>query len=328
MRDDFDATLRAVDAARARGARIGFTCGVFDLLHVGHLRYLQAAREHCDFLIVAVNSDASTRRLKGEGHPVLPFAERTELLEGLTAVDLVCGLDDDRPAQLIERLKPDVYLKGGDYRPVSLRSGQGIVDRGGCVLCLDVQTTRSSTEIRQAILTAAQIDYGRVRPRAPAPGLLVDRDGTLIEDRPYLDDVAAVRPLDRAFETLASLQARFGARVAIVSNQPGLGLGLIERERHLSVWSRVLGLAHEAGLMVDRIYVCPHSLARACDCRKPRPELLQRAVTELNLEPSRSVFVGDRATDLAAAAAAGLAGFLVPSEGWSAIESDLQLTMS
>ena len=100
---------------RAGGARVAFANGHFDLLHVGHLRYLRAARNQADLLVVAINDDDSVARLKGPGRPIVPAAERAELLAALAPVDFVVVFSGDTPAALLERLRPDVHCKGTDY---------------------------------------------------------------------------------------------------------------------------------------------------------------------------------------------------------------------
>ncbi|HVT16243.1 MAG TPA: adenylyltransferase/cytidyltransferase family protein [Thermoanaerobaculia bacterium] len=100
---------------RAQGRRIAFANGHFDLLHVGHLRYLRAARSEGDVLVVGLNGDASVARLKGAGRPLVPAAERAELLAALAPVDFVVVFDEDSPADLLARLRPDVHCKGTDY---------------------------------------------------------------------------------------------------------------------------------------------------------------------------------------------------------------------
>jgi D-glycero-beta-D-manno-heptose 1-phosphate adenylyltransferase len=102
-------------AARHRGERVAFANGHFDLLHVGHLRYLTAARAEADALVVAINDDSSVERLKGPGRPVVPAAERAELLAALEPVTWVVVFDGDTPAPLLETLRPDVHCKGTDY---------------------------------------------------------------------------------------------------------------------------------------------------------------------------------------------------------------------
>lgn len=106
---------RRIAELKAAGRRVAFANGHFDLLHVGHLRYLQAARAEGDALVVAVNGDPSVARLKGPGRPIVPAAERAELLAALNPVDFVVIFDEDSPAGLLSRLQPDVHCKGTDY---------------------------------------------------------------------------------------------------------------------------------------------------------------------------------------------------------------------
>jgi len=109
------ALAERLETLRRAGRRIAFANGHFDLLHVGHLRYLEAARAEGDVLVVAVNDDASVARLKGAGRPVVPAAERAELLAALAPVDFVVIFAGDSPAPLLAELRPDVHCKGPDY---------------------------------------------------------------------------------------------------------------------------------------------------------------------------------------------------------------------
>ena len=106
---------RAVRAAQRRGERVVFTSGCFDLLHIGHLRSLEEARSYGDRLVVAVNSDASVRRIKGQSRPVIPMRQRAELLAALACVDWVTSFGEGTPRPIIGALKPDVYAKGGEW---------------------------------------------------------------------------------------------------------------------------------------------------------------------------------------------------------------------
>lgn len=100
---------------RAAGRTVALANGHFDLVHVGHLRYLEAARHEADLLVVAINDDDSVTRLKGPGRPIVPARERGELLAGFAAVDFVVVFSGDSPAPLLARIKPDVHCKGTDY---------------------------------------------------------------------------------------------------------------------------------------------------------------------------------------------------------------------
>ena len=112
---DESAAVEAITQRRAQGARVVFTNGVFDLLHLGHVRYLREARDLGDLLIVAVNSDTSTRRLKGPTRPIIGEDERAETLAALIAVDYVTIFADATAERLVRLLRPDVYVKGADY---------------------------------------------------------------------------------------------------------------------------------------------------------------------------------------------------------------------
>ena len=110
-----DQLEQAVAGDRAEGRSVALANGVFDLLHVGHVRYLQAASQHADRLVVAVNSDASVRRLKGEGRPILDEQARAELVAALRGVHYVVIFDADTAGPLLTALRPDVHCKGTDY---------------------------------------------------------------------------------------------------------------------------------------------------------------------------------------------------------------------
>src|SRR5881628_2267392 len=121
---------------RAAGKKLVATNGCFDLLHVGHVRYLQAARALGDVLVVGVNSDASVQALKGLSRPVVPGVERAELLAGLRCVDYVTLFDDATPEALIEALRPAIHVKGGDYRAEELPEAAAVARAGGRVVIL------------------------------------------------------------------------------------------------------------------------------------------------------------------------------------------------
>jgi rfaE bifunctional protein nucleotidyltransferase chain/domain len=119
-------------AARRAGQVVAFANGHFDLLHVGHLRYLQAARRQGDLLVVGINDDASVARLKGAGRPIVPASERAELLAALEPVDFVVIFEGDSPAPLLEELRPEVHCKGTDYgRPEQVPEHAVVCSYGG-----------------------------------------------------------------------------------------------------------------------------------------------------------------------------------------------------
>ncbi len=120
-----------VREARKAGKKIVFTNGVFDLLHVGHIRYLHWARSRGDMLIVAINSDSSARRLKGPKRPIVPEHERAEMLAALAFVDYVIIFEEDTPDNILRIVRPDVHVKGGDYRAEQLPEAPLVKSLGG-----------------------------------------------------------------------------------------------------------------------------------------------------------------------------------------------------
>ncbi len=134
---------------RAGGKRVGFTNGCFDLLHVGHTRYLHDARQLVDALIVGVNADASVRTLKGLGRPVVPEDERAELLAALASVDYVVLFAERTAEHIVGALRPDVYFKGGDYSldPVALPEAPVVQRYGGEIRLMPVHPGRSSSAL-------------------------------------------------------------------------------------------------------------------------------------------------------------------------------------
>jgi len=120
--------------AKADGNVVVTTNGCFDVLHLGHLRYLQAARQLGDLLVVAVNSDSSVRELKGENRPLIPEDERAEMLAGLECVDYVVIFPESTPIELLSELKPNIHVKGGDYKLEQLVEREVVEKNGGKVI--------------------------------------------------------------------------------------------------------------------------------------------------------------------------------------------------
>jgi len=130
---------------RQRGLRVGFTNGVFDLLHPGHVHLLEQARARCDRLVVAVNGDAGARRLKGAGRPVQAEAARAAVVASLSAVDLVVVFDQDTPEALLRALQPDLLIKGADYTVDTVVGADLVQDWGGRVVLAELLPGHSTT---------------------------------------------------------------------------------------------------------------------------------------------------------------------------------------
>ena len=136
-----------VTEVRQRGEKVVMTNGCFDVLHAGHVAYLEEAKSLGDRLIVAVNDDDSVRRLKGESRPINDLADRMSVLAGLAAVDWVVPFSEDTPARLISAVLPDILVKGGDYAIADIAGARDVLENGGEVRTLAFHEGRSSSRI-------------------------------------------------------------------------------------------------------------------------------------------------------------------------------------
>ncbi len=134
-----------------QGQKVVFTNGVFDLLHLGHVTYLQESRKKGDLLVVGLNSDASVRRIKGPLKPLLPVGERAEMLLALSCVDYTTFFEEDDPYNIIKILRPDVLVKGGDWAIDKIIGGDLVQSWGGKVLNIPVVEGRSTTNLIQMV---------------------------------------------------------------------------------------------------------------------------------------------------------------------------------
>ena len=144
--------LRIIKDLKAKRKRIVFTNGCFDLLHIGHVRYLEEAKALGDVLVIGVNSDTSVRKLKGRKRPILPEEERTEILSGLGCVDYVTLFDEIDPLKLITSLHPDVLVKGGDWAKEQIVGGDQVERAGGEVFVIPFVKGASTSNLIETIL--------------------------------------------------------------------------------------------------------------------------------------------------------------------------------
>jgi len=143
--------VRLIESEKANGRTVVLTNGCFDILHIGHVRYLQDARALGDLLVVGVNSDDSVRRLKGPDRPVVPEFERVEILSALECVDYVTIFTEETPIELILAIRPDIHVKGGDYRPENMPEADAVRAVGGRIEIVSYTSTetqgRSTTNL-------------------------------------------------------------------------------------------------------------------------------------------------------------------------------------
>lgn len=139
--------LQAADSERRHGHTVAFANGCFDVLHVGHIRYLQGAAAKADVLVVGVNGDESVRSLKGEGRPLMPEHERAEMISAIRGVTYVTIFHEDSPVRLLQLLKPDVHCKGTDYTAETVPERDAVLAYGGKVVIVGDPKDHSTTEM-------------------------------------------------------------------------------------------------------------------------------------------------------------------------------------
>ena len=289
--------IRLRDEYRKAGRTVGFTSGVFDLLHAGHVEYLTKASQIVDALFVGVNADSSVKSNKGDLRPINPERQRAEVVAGLRAVAHVFVFDELNNNVNIELLKPDVYIKAGDYSVDKLTSRHIVESYGGRIEIIPFREGHSTTSIIEKISVAAITREGPEVPHLRAPAVFVDRDGTINEHVEYLSDPKRFAEIPGSFAALKHLK-ELGYRIIIVTNQPGIGLGYFSKEEFFAVNREMMRQAAAVGGAIDKIYFCPHSKAEDCPCRKPEPFFLRRAAEELNIDLSASYVIGDMTSDV------------------------------
>lgn len=149
-----DAAADTVKGWKLQGKKVVFTNGCFDILHAGHVHYLNKARSAGDVLVVGVNSDASVQRLKGEKRPIAPVTDRCSVLSGLEAIDALVIFDEDTPAQIIEKLLPDILVKGADWPMDKIVGAKTVLAHGGEVKTIEFLEGQSTSSIIERIVAA------------------------------------------------------------------------------------------------------------------------------------------------------------------------------
>jgi D-glycero-D-manno-heptose 1,7-bisphosphate phosphatase len=303
------------------GKKVGFTSGSFDIIHAGHVSYLEKAKDMCDILIVAVNSDESVRKYKGSDRPIVPENERIRLIAGLCSVDYAFLFDERRNSTNIEELRPDYYIKAGDYKTDELSSKDLVEAYGGKIVLIPIDFNASSSGMIDKILKVfGHHDLGRaeVENAVHIPilqtkknrAIFLDRDGTINEDIEYLHEPERFRFLPNALSGMKRMN-ELGFKLAVVTTQAGIGLGYFTKEDFYKVNREMFRQLAPAGVIIDKIYFCPHGKGDKCKCRKPETGLLEIAANDLNLDLPGSYMIGDKTSDIEAGRRMGCKTILI-----------------
>lgn len=288
-----------------------FTNGVFDVLHRGHVNYLHEARQLGGSLVVGLNSDASARLLgKGPDRPLNRAEDRAVVLAGLASVSLVTFFDERTPVELIRQVRPDIYVKGGDYRMDELEETRVVQGWGGRALAIPFVDGYSTTSLVK-----------RIQRGAGRKAAFLDRDGVINLDRAYVHRWDEFEFVPGAVAAMRRLKEA-GYALVIVTNQSGIARGKYTEAQYQELTAKMRAALAEAGAEVDGVYHCPHhpagsvpEFALDCECRKPAPGMILRAARELGLALGDSLLVGDKPSDIEAARAAGVGrAYIVQSD--------------
>ena len=321
---DLDGAVALREKLDREGKRLVFTNGCFDLLHLGHVDYLEKARMCGDALLLALNSDRSVRELKGIQRPITAEKARQELMAALECVDAVLVFDSLRVDGVIEQVRPHIYTKGGDYTVETLVQTEraAVETAGGKIEIIPFVPGYSSSNTIERLGEVALAEDGKRRQGA-IRHLFLDRDGVLNREAGHITSPERLEIAPGAPEAVARLQAA-GIHCTVITNQSGLARGLITEEDLAAIHAKLDGALEEAGGALQGIYVAPWHPDTALEGgnpkylkdsreRKPAPGLIFRAAAELRLDLAHCAFVGDSLRDLQAAEAAGLRFYAVRS---------------
>lgn len=302
---------QAVERVAALKRPVIFTNGVFDVLHRGHVNYLHEARKLGGSLVVAVNSDASARMLgKGPDRPLNKAEDRAAVLAGLASVSLVTFFDERTPVSLIEAVRPDLYVKGGDYDMETLEETRVVRSWGGDAVAIPFVDGYSTTSLVK-----------RIRAGTGRKVAFLDRDGVINLDRAYVHKWDEFEFVPGAVEAMRRLREA-GYALVVVTNQSGLARGMYSETEYRALTDAMCAALAQAGADLEAVYHCPHhpkgkvaEWAVECDCRKPAPGMILRAAKELGVSLADSFMVGDKPSDIEAARAAGVGrAYIVQSD--------------
>lgn len=277
-----------VDRARTEGRKVAFTNGCFDLIHVGHTRYLQEAKKYGDIFIVAVNSDSSVRALKGDSRPIISEDQRAEVLAALGCVDYVTIFSELDPLKLITYLKPDFLVKGGDWAADTIIGKEVVEAEGGRVIRVSVIEGAATTNIVQRIIdryAGEKVKEGdtRVEVNKKAKGiklLVLDVDGVMTDGRVVFADSG---------EELKAFDVKDGHGIKMLMRS-GVGVALLTGRD-----SRVV--IHRAGdLGIDMVY----------QGAKDKLPVFERILREKGFEGEEVCYVGDDLVDMPVMRRSGL----------------------
>ncbi len=302
------------------------TNGVFDILHSGHVKFLQESKKMGDILFVIIDTDNIVKHFKGEKRPINNHNERAEIIAALNCVDYVVLNDEPYPKTVLEIIKPQIYTKGGDYELEQIHD-KNIVERcGGQVKILQHFDNASTTNIIKKIAEtyAGIMDFKECKGHK---AVFLDRDGTIIEDGGYNYKPEELVFIQGAIEALKQLK-QAGYLLIVVTSQSGIARGYYTEEDYRNFNEHFL---KEVGEFINAVYYCPHHKEGKppynidCDCRKPKTGMIESAQKKWHVNLSQSWVIGDKTSDVKLGENAGCKTILVET-GKSGSDAEYKVT--
>lgn len=303
--------IEIVKNLKEQGKKVVTYNGSFDILHLGHIKSLEEARQQGDALVVLLNSDDSVRKYKGPNHPVNSEKERAEVLSAIGHIDYIVNFAEINPQEILKKIKPDIYCNGPDW-------GKNCVERnvveenGGRIHILKWQQGFSTSNLIQKISGNNFI--------SDTKAVFLDRDGTININRPgCVREISQFKFAPGVISALKKL-SKTDYKIIIITNQSGIGRGYFKEKDLEKIHQWMFKKLKMAGVRIDRIYYCPHLPEDNCSCRKPKIEMFLRAVADFGINLSKSWFVGDDDKDVIAGREANIKTIKIGSKMPKAIK--------
>lgn len=285
--------IEIVKEAKTLGKKVVVFSGSFDLLHFGHIKSIQEAKDQGDVLILLLNSDLSVKSYKGPSRPIIPQNQRAEMLAALEAVDYVVVFDEINPKALLADIKPDIYCNGSDWGEDCIE--REVVEKNkGKIYILRWQEGFSTTELIEKII--------KINNAPIVKAVFLDRDGTInINEPEYVHKIEDYKFAEGAIEALQKL-SQTDYKIIIITNQSGIARGFYKERDYQKLTDWILETLKSKNVKIDAVYHCPHypEVTGDCDCRKPKPGMLLQAVKDFGISLAKSWVVGDGEADIIA----------------------------
>ena len=282
---------KIAESLKIQGKKVVTYNGSFDILHLGHIKSLEEAKQQGDILFVLLNSDCSVRSYKGPNHPINSEKERAGILSAVKYVDHIVIFNEINPKNILKKIKPDIHCNGSDW-------GKNCVERavveecGGKVHVLSWHKGFSTSGLVQKATG--------VGSKKEVRAVFLDRDGTInINNSEYTHKINDFKFFPGVIPALKKL-SKTDYKIIIATNQSGIGRGYFKESDLKRLHNWMLKELKSNGVRVDKIYHCPHGPDDNCLCRKPGIGMFLKAVGDFNINLSKSWFVGDRESDVIA----------------------------